>query len=122
MENENMESNYPRSGQPTEADLKGWNWGAFCLNWIWGLNHKYYLGLLCFIPCVGLFMAIYMGIKGNEIAWQSGRFSSVEDMKACQAVWMKWGIGILILSIALSILNVVIAGAAVGAAAASGVR
>ncbi|MFM9873702.1 MAG: ribonuclease G [Fimbriimonadaceae bacterium] len=120
MENETMESNYPRGGQPTEADLKGWNWGAFALNWIWALNHKYYLGLLCFVPCVGWIMAIYMGLNGNKIAWESGRFSSVDDMQACQAVWKKWGIGILILSVILIILNFVITAAAVGAAAASG--
>lgn len=118
MENENMTTNYPRGGQPTEEDLKGWNWGAFALNWIWALNHKYMLGLLALLPCVNIFMAIYMGLKGNQIAWESGRFSSVEDMKACQAVWAKWGIGILIVSLVLTVLNFVLAGAAVAAAAA----
>lgn len=96
-----MQSEYVRpnqyGGQPTAADLGGFNGGAFLLNWIWALNHRYYLGLLCLVPCVGFFMAIYMGIKGNEIAWNSGRFSSVQDMKACQSIWLKWGLGLLAL-------------------------
>jgi len=93
-----MESNYPRPGfgghQPTESDLKKFNWGAFLLNWIWALNHKHWLGLLSFVPCVGFIYSIYMGVKGNEIAWQSGRFSSVDDMHKCQKIWATWGAGV----------------------------
>ncbi len=116
MENENMTTNYPRGGQPTEEDLKGWNWGAFFLNWIWALNHKYMLGLLALVPCVGFVMAIYMGIKGNQIAWESGRFATLEEMKKCQKVWMMWGLGIFAVGCILQVLNMTV----LGAAAASG--
>lgn len=115
---DNMESNYPRGSQPTEADLGGWNWGAFFLNWIWALNHKYYLGLLSLVPCVGFFMAIYMGIKGNQIAWESGRFPDVEEMKKCQAIWAKWGVIIFCVACALQIVNIMMTGALAAASAA----
>lgn len=103
-----VQSNYPRSygAQPTEADLKKWNWGGFGLSWIWAINHKYWLGLLALLPCVNIVMAIYMGIKGNEIAWQSGRFSSVEEMHKCQKIWATWAgviLGITCLCYAIQI-------------------
>lgn len=116
-----MESNYPRDnmgGQPTEAELKQFNWGALLLNWIWGLNHKHYMALLCFIPCVGLIYAIYLGFKGNEIAWQSGRFSSADEMHKCQVIWAKWGVGVLVAAVVLNILQVMVLGAAVASGAA----
>ena len=30
--------------------VKGWNWGAFALTWIWGICSKVWLALLVFIP------------------------------------------------------------------------
>ena len=79
-----------------EAQLGGWNWGAFVFTWIWGLNHKAYLTLLAFVPYVGFAVAIWAGIKGNQWAWESGRFGSIEEMQVCQAVWRTWGIAWLI--------------------------
>lgn len=109
-----MQSAYVRpnqyGSQPTEADLKGFNGGAFLLSWVWALNHRYYLGLLALIPCLGLAMQIYLGIKGNEIAWESGRFSTVDDMRACQSIWLKWGLGILVAYIILVIINLSLGG------------
>jgi hypothetical protein len=29
--------------------VKGWNWGAFALTWIWGICNKVWLALLVFI-------------------------------------------------------------------------
>lgn len=77
----------------------GFNFGAFCFTWIWGLNHQAYWtlwGLLAaLIPCGGLIFKIYCGMKGNEAAWNSGRFSTPEECLACQKIWMYWGIGII---------------------------
>ncbi|QYK53557.1 MAG: hypothetical protein KF824_01385 [Fimbriimonadaceae bacterium] len=115
-----VESNYPRPGfggnQPTSDDLRKFNWGAFLLNWIWGLNHKYPLALVALaIGIVGalfrdpsmagismifsfaqLGFCIWLGVKGNEIAWNSGRFATVDEMHKCQVIWAKWGVGILV--------------------------
>lgn len=126
---------YPRAGMGvTDEDLRKFNWGAFLLNWIWGLNHKYPLALIALglnlagsVPVVGILFAlgslgysIYLGIKGNEIAWNSGRFASAEEMHKCQRIWATWGVGLLIAGcvcgLALGIL------AAVGAAGATGLE
>jgi len=84
----------PLSTLPPE--LQGVNVGAFFLNWIWAIAHNYWLGLLCFVPCVGFAMQIYMLIKGNEIAWQSRRWDSIEQFKEVQKKWMIWGIAITV--------------------------
>jgi hypothetical protein len=100
-------SPYPRPGYNVQtydtvpAELTGgFNVGAFFFTWIWGLNHKAYWMLwaipVSFIPCGGLVFSIICGLKGNEAAWKSGRFASVQDCLNCQRIWMWWGIGMLI--------------------------
>lgn len=37
-------------------------------------------------------IAIYAGIKGNEIAKDSGRYSSEEELKYAQKNWLRWGV------------------------------
>jgi hypothetical protein len=29
------------------AEIDRWNWGAFLLNWIWGIGNDTYIALLC---------------------------------------------------------------------------
>lgn len=97
-----------------ESQLGGWNWGAFVFTWIWGLNHKAYLTLLAFVPYVGFAVAIWSGIKGNQWAWDSGRFRTVEEMQACQAVWRTWAIawffGIMLIAIIAALLFPLVVG------------
>lgn len=102
---------YPRSfayGAVLPEDVrKKFNWGAFLLCWIWGLNHKKPILVLAlvggFIPIVGIFvqlgLGIWAGMNGNQWAWDSGRFTSVDDMEACEVIWAKWGVGMLIFSL-----------------------
>lgn len=92
------------SGQPgaqLPAELQGVNIGAFFLNWIWAIAHNYWLGLLCFVPCVGFIMQFYLLFKGNEIAWQNRRFDSVAQFREVQHKWMLWGVGITVVSCVL---------------------
>ena len=90
------------SGQGSSAqipdELQGWNWGAFLLTWVWGIGNKVWLSLLALIPLplVGLAMAILLGIKGNEWAWQNKRWDSIEHFRKTQRIWMFWGIASLI--------------------------
>ena len=48
------------------SEVKGWNWGAFLLNWIWSIGNNTWIGLLSLIPYAGIVMVIVLGIKGNE--------------------------------------------------------
>jgi hypothetical protein len=67
------------------------------MNWIWAIAHNYWLGLICLVPCVGFFMAVYMLIKGNEIAWQNRRWDSIQQFQEVQKKWMIWGIALTII-------------------------
>ena len=96
------------SGQGKTAilpfEIKGWNWGAFLLNWIWGIGNSVWIALIVFIPIpfVGLIMAFVLGAKGSEWAWQSKRWDSVEHFRRTQRTWRNWGIGVTIVSLILS--------------------
>jgi len=96
----------PYSVSPTQ--LAGWNWGAFVFTWIWGLNHKAYLTLLSMIPYVGFAVAIYCGIKGNQWAWESGRFNSIQELEDCQAVWRTWAFVMIALWVAIILLAILL--------------
>ena len=79
------------------------NWGACFFTWIWGLNHRKPETLLAilagFIPFGALIASIYIGYKGNEWAWDSGRFQTIDDMQQCQVIWAKWALWMFVLSI-----------------------
>ena len=111
------------TSQAVPDEIKGWNWGAFLLSWLWGPTnlipwfwgsaHLKWLGLLSWgwmmfvlvryallvgtgalVMSLGLLMAvsIALGIKGNDWAWKSRRWRSIERFKAHQRGWAIAGI------------------------------
>lgn len=101
------------SGQGTSAavppEVKGWNWGAFFLTFIWGLAHRVWislLALLSFIPYIGTFIAlgiaIFLGVKGNELAWQAKHWESVQKFKETQKKWAIAGFVVFVIVLVLS--------------------
>lgn len=75
--------------------------------WIWGVAHRVWISLLALIPGVNLIMAVYLGIKGNELAWQKNKYLSAEDFRRSQLTWMKWGtiiVGISVIGWSVTIL------------------
>ena len=75
-------------------EIRGWNWGGFLLSWIWGIGNNVWIALLALIPYVGIVMAIILGIKGNEWAWQKKKWDSIETFKKTQRTWANWGAGV----------------------------
>jgi hypothetical protein len=73
------------------AEIKRWNWGAFLLNWIWGIGNNTYIALLTFIPLFGFIWMFVLGAKGSAWAWRNGRWDSVEHFKRVQRRWAIWG-------------------------------
>jgi serine/threonine protein kinase len=73
-------------------EIQGWNWGAFLLPWLWLWTNQVWLGLFCFVPQIGWVMAISMGAKGNEWAWKSRQWRSIEQFKAHQRGWAIAGV------------------------------
>ena len=86
-------------------EIKKWNWGAFCFNWLWGVFNGVYWPLVLivvnFIPYIGpvisLGICIALGINGSEWAWKGKSWSSVEEFKRVQHKWavaVLWVLGI----------------------------
>lgn len=83
------------------------NWGAFFLNWIWGLGNKTYITLLIFlgsiIPILNfvapLALCIWFGVEGNKWAWKNKRFLSIEHFHSYQKKWAVAGITLFIVGI-----------------------
>lgn len=100
------------SGSPVPPEIQGWNWGAFLLSWIWGLGNSVMIALLALIIP---FWSIYLGIKGNELAWQNKRWDSVEHFKQVQSKWTRWGLivvgGLIALSCVCTLLSIMLTAA-----------
>lgn len=90
-----MQNNGPvqrRAVLPPE--LQGWNWGAFFLNWVWGLAHNTWIALLMFVPGVNIIMPFVLGAKGNAWAWANNDWQDVEHFKRSQRIWARVGAGV----------------------------
>lgn len=79
---------------PVPDEIKGWNWGAFLMPWLWPFTNCVWIGLLSFMPQVGWIVAIALGSKGNEWAWKSRKWRSIEQFKAHQRGWTIAGLSI----------------------------
>lgn len=106
-----------------------WSWGAFLLGWIWAVGHGIVwplfviLGLafiLVLLPIIfppvliitvsinnllAFALNIYLGAKGNTLAWENGCFESVEHFKSRERKWTIVALviyGILLLGVIVS--------------------
>ncbi len=73
------------------AEIKKWNWGAFMFNAFWGIGNSAYMALLALIPYFNFIWVFVCGAKGNEWAWKSGQFKSVDEFLTVQRTWNKAG-------------------------------
>jgi len=89
-------------------ELKKWNWGAFFLNWIWGIGNRVWIALIGLIPGISIIMAFVLGAKGNEWAWRSKKWDDSEHFQGTQKIWAKWGIGIFVALVVVLIICVIL--------------
>lgn len=103
-----FENSSGKPGASLPEELKGLNWGAFFLGWIWAIANKTLVGfLLCFfLSGIGNIICLFMG---NEWAWQNRRFSSIEEFKAVQKAWTTWGIAIFLITFFIAIIGIIFA-------------
>ncbi len=75
-------------------EIKGWNWGAFLMPWLWPLSNHVWIGLSSWVPNYGwmAIVAIALGRMGNEWAWKSRKWQSIEQFKTHQRRWTIAGI------------------------------
>jgi len=95
------------SGQGVAAvvppELDRWNWGAFFLNWIWGIGNNTFIALLMFVPVVNMVMPFVLGVKGSAWAWRNKRWESVDHFRRVQR---NWAIGGVVAIVALIVFGV----------------
>jgi hypothetical protein len=95
----------PLDQMEVPAEIDRWNWGAFLLNWIWGIGNNVFIALLVFVPLLGLVMPFVLGVRGNRWAWRNGRWDSIEHFKRVQRAWTKWAViiyvGVIVLFCAI---------------------
>ena len=89
-------------------DIKGWNWGAFMLNWIWGIGNSTYIAFLMFVPVVNIVMIFILGAKGNEWAWRNRIWRDIEHFKQTQRKWRNTGLIFLFVIFPLFLLEVLL--------------
>ena len=81
------------------GSARGWNTAAFLIGPIWGPANGVWLGILGLLflalpLSLGLRLALYLGygaflgLRGNELAWRSKRWTSIEHFKRVQQLWM----------------------------------
>lgn len=101
------------SRSSNESDLSKFNWGAFMFSWIWGVCNGVYWPLVIilvnFIPYVGQVIGfgicLYLGIKGNELAWKSDKqWPSFESFMETQKKWSKAVLWMLVICFAIGVL------------------
>lgn len=84
------------SGQGKAAlvpvEVERWNWGAFLLNWIWGIGNNTLIALLMFVPFVNIVMPFILGAKGSAWAWQNKQWASVDEFRRIQRKWTIWSV------------------------------
>lgn len=88
------------SAAPVPPEIDRWNWGAFLLNWIWGIGNNTFIALLMFVPLVNVVMAFVLGAKGSTWAWRNKRWDSIEHFKQTQRKWAIWSVIVYALMIA----------------------
>ncbi len=85
-------------------ELKKFNWGAFCFTWIWGIKNNVPVAMLGIVfllavlakPIIGIMLSIlfsyWLGKKGNELAWASGKYTNIKKFQVTQQKWSALGL------------------------------
>lgn len=75
------------------AGVARWNWGAFLLNWIWGLGNGVPRALLTLVPGLNFVMPFVLGARGSAWAWRGGYWQDVAEFRRTQRMWGWAGVG-----------------------------
>lgn len=81
-------------------ELDRWNWGAFFLNWIWGIGNSTFIALLALIPGINIIVMIVLGARGSRWAWRNRAWHDAAHFRRSQRNWAIAGLVIWIVVIA----------------------
>jgi ribosomal protein L40E len=86
-------------------EVKRWNWAAFLMPVLWGLFSGVPFTALLFgavlLPSpfgqvILLGAGVFLGFRGNELAWRGKKWRSVEHFNSFQKTWTSWAVRITI--------------------------
>ena len=91
-------------------EIKGWNWAAFLIPPLWGLFSGVPLAILMLALYLPIFSdgmrvialigcSLFLGLRGNELAWRGKKWKSIEHFKNVQKKWLSWAVALNILYI-----------------------
>ena len=86
-----------------ELELAKWNWGAFLLTWVWGIFNGVLRSFMVLIPFYGIYEWVMLGKNGNRLAWETGRWQTIEEFHKTQRKWAIWGWVVTVLVILIII-------------------
>ncbi len=90
-----------RSNGEIPPAINRWNWAAFLMPAVWGLfSGVPFTGLLfaaAFLPSsaqllIMIIASLFLGFKGNQLAWRGKKWQSVEHFHSFQQKWASWSI------------------------------
>ena len=114
---ESAENNSGTKNATVPQEVKGWNWAAFLMPAIWGIfSGVPYTALLfaaVFLPPmiqypIMIGASVFLGIKGNELAWRGKKWHSTKHFKVFQQQWSSWSIKFTAIVFALFIVYALI--------------
>jgi hypothetical protein len=82
-----MSSDPLNSPAAIPPELDQWNWGAFFLNWIWGIGNSTPIALLALIPGVNVIVMLVLGMRGSRWAWRNRYWRDAEHFRRTQRKW-----------------------------------
>jgi hypothetical protein len=82
-----MSSDPLNSPAAIPPELDRWNWGAFFLNWIWGIGNSTPIALLALIPGVNVIVMLVLGMRGSRWAWRNRYWRDAEHFRRTQRKW-----------------------------------
>ncbi|MCH8115655.1 MAG: zinc ribbon domain-containing protein [Chloroflexi bacterium] len=92
-------------GGEVPREIKRWNWAAFLVPPVWGIFSGVPLAALMlaiYLPFFPIWLrsvvwmggSLYLGFRGNELAWRGKKWRSVQHFKSVQHRWLIWSIGL----------------------------
>jgi hypothetical protein len=71
-----------------QEELEKFCWGGLLWGPWWAIYHRIWIGLLGFVPILGLGVALLLGFKGRRWAWERGSYASLTRFRRAQRWWV----------------------------------
>lgn len=109
LENRKESSKSDDKAANIEVEIARFNWGAFFLYPLWGFaNGMWWAFLISVFFGWTIIPNILFGIMGSKWAWQNKQWRGVDHFVTVQDSWKKWGVGLFLVSIFLTIFTILI--------------